>query len=147
MRSLAFGNLPNDGGTSRRGLSAPIIGDRPRIRRVSATGCSGSDGGVFAFGNAKFHGSTGARRLNQPIVGMAPTPTGKGYWLVARDGGVFCFGDAKFHGSTGVAAPELAGARAHTHVDRARATGSTRATAACSASATRSSSGRRARCG
>ncbi|MCZ7527112.1 MAG: hypothetical protein M5U14_12455 [Acidimicrobiia bacterium] len=25
--------------------------------------------------------------LNQPIVGMAPTPSGDGYWLVARDGG------------------------------------------------------------
>ena len=40
-------------------------------------------------------------RLNQPIVGMAPTPTGKGYWLVASDGGIFAFGDAAFHGSTG----------------------------------------------
>jgi hypothetical protein len=32
---------------------------------------------------------------------MAPTPTGNGYWLVARDGGVFAFGDAVFRGSTG----------------------------------------------
>ena len=32
---------------------------------------------------------------------MAPTPSGKGYWLVARDGGVFAFGDAPFRGSTG----------------------------------------------
>jgi hypothetical protein len=32
---------------------------------------------------------------------MAPTPTGRGYWLVAGDGGVFSFGDARFHGSTG----------------------------------------------
>jgi TM2 domain-containing membrane protein YozV len=32
---------------------------------------------------------------------MAPTPDGKGYWLVAADGGVFSFGDAKFYGSTG----------------------------------------------
>jgi hypothetical protein len=55
----------------------------------------------FSFGDAKFYGSTGARRLNQPIVGMAPTPGGRGYWLVARDGGVFCFGDARFFGSTG----------------------------------------------
>ena len=30
---------------------------------------------------------------------MQPTPTGKGYWLVARDGGVFTFGDAAFGGS------------------------------------------------
>ena len=39
--------------------------------------------------------------LNQPVVGMAPTPDGKGYWLVASDGGVFNEGDAVFHGSTG----------------------------------------------
>jgi hypothetical protein len=32
---------------------------------------------------------------------MAPTPTGRGYWLVASDGGIFTFGDAGFHGSTG----------------------------------------------
>jgi hypothetical protein len=38
-------------------------------------------------------------RLAQPIVGMAATPTGKGYWLVARDGGIFNFGDAIFRGS------------------------------------------------
>ena len=28
------------------------------------------------------------------------TPSGGGYWLVARDGGVFTFGDARFHGSS-----------------------------------------------
>jgi hypothetical protein len=32
---------------------------------------------------------------------MSSTPSGQGYWLVARDGGVFAFGDAPFHGSTG----------------------------------------------
>ena len=30
---------------------------------------------------------------------MASTPTGQGYWLVARDGGVFTFGDADHLGS------------------------------------------------
>ena len=32
---------------------------------------------------------------------MATTPTGRGYWLVARDGGVFTFGDARFNGAGG----------------------------------------------
>jgi hypothetical protein len=32
---------------------------------------------------------------------MASTPSGNGYWLVARDGGIFTFGDAIFRGSTG----------------------------------------------
>ncbi|HEX6379898.1 MAG TPA: Ig-like domain-containing protein, partial [Acidimicrobiia bacterium] len=49
--------------------------------------------------DAKFYGSTGNITLNQPVVGMSPTPTGKGYWLVASDGGVFAFGDAPFFGS------------------------------------------------
>ena len=33
--------------------------------------------------------------------GWPPTPSGKGYWLVASDGGIFAFGDARFFGSTG----------------------------------------------
>jgi ribosomal protein L24E len=32
---------------------------------------------------------------------MAPTPSGRGYWLVAADGGIFTFGDAPFYGSMG----------------------------------------------
>lgn len=32
---------------------------------------------------------------------MEPTPSGRGYWLVAADGGIFAYGDAAFHGSTG----------------------------------------------
>ena len=39
-------------------------------------------------------------QLNQPVVGMATTPSGRGYWEVARDGGLFTFGDAPFLGST-----------------------------------------------
>ena len=35
------------------------------------------------------------------MTGLAPTPSGRGYWLVAGDGGVFTFGDAPFLGSTG----------------------------------------------
>jgi N-acetylmuramoyl-L-alanine amidase len=97
---LAFGNLPNDGGTGGLHLSEPIIG---MGGHPLGTGywLFARDGGVFTFGSARFHGSTGAQRLNQPMVGMAPTRNGNGYWLVARDGGVFSFGDAQFHGSTG----------------------------------------------
>jgi hypothetical protein len=60
-----------------------------------------ADGGIFSFGDAAFFGSTGDIRLNRPVVDMAPTPSGRGYWLVASDGGVFSFGDADFFGSTG----------------------------------------------
>jgi len=49
---------------------------------------------------ALFHGSaTGVSTA--PIVGAAATPSGRGYWLVARDGGVFTYGDATFSGSLG----------------------------------------------
>jgi hypothetical protein len=37
--------------------------------------------------------------LSRPVVGIAPTPDGKGYWLVASDGGIFTFGDAAYEGS------------------------------------------------
>jgi hypothetical protein len=68
-----------------------------------------ADGGVFNFGAAKFLGSTysygitglsGSHPLNAPIVGIVPTPSGNGYWLVAKDGGIFDFGAAPFLGST-----------------------------------------------
>jgi hypothetical protein len=32
---------------------------------------------------------------------VAASPSGRGYWLVARDGGIFPFGDAGGYGSTG----------------------------------------------
>jgi hypothetical protein len=56
---------------------------------------------VVAFGSATDHGATEAGRLSSPVVGMAATPTGRGYWQVARDGGIFSFGDARFLGSMG----------------------------------------------
>ncbi len=37
--------------------------------------------------------------LNKPACAILPTPSGKGYRIVAADGGVFSFGDATFHGS------------------------------------------------
>jgi surface antigen/ribosomal protein L24E len=64
-----------------------------------ATSAVGKD--VGAFGDVGFYGSTDSVALNAPLVGMAPTPTGHGYWLIARDGGLFTFGDARFSGSTG----------------------------------------------
>ncbi len=78
-----------------------ITGDTGTERPVNgAMWLASTDGGVFAV-NAPFFGSLGGVRLAQPVVGMAPTPSAKGYWLVARDGGIFTFGDARFFGSTG----------------------------------------------
>ena len=71
---------------------------RPSRGRLLAGGVGR---GIFSFGGAPFHGSAGNCGLNKPVVGMAPTPDGKGYWLVASDGGIFSYGDAAFEGSIG----------------------------------------------
>ena len=60
-----------------------------------------SDGGIFAFGDSAFYGSTGGDHINAPITGLQSSPTGQGYWLVAKDGGIFNFGDAGYYGSAG----------------------------------------------
>ena len=56
---------------------------------------------MLPFGNAKFYGDLHTVALNGAVTGSVATPTGQGYYLVARDGGVFTFGDARFHGSMG----------------------------------------------
>jgi len=59
-----------------------------------------SGGTVTSHDGATDYGSLFVQ-LNKPVVGMAPTPDGRGYWLVASDGGIFSFGNAAFFGSTG----------------------------------------------
>jgi N-acetylmuramoyl-L-alanine amidase len=55
---------------------------------------------VVPFGGAVL-GPNSLTTPDTPVVGIAPTPDGKGYWLVASDGGIFTFGDAGFYGSEG----------------------------------------------
>jgi len=57
------------------------------------------DGGVFAFGNAGFVVRCQGSDHGDQHCGMAPTISGRGYWMVGSDGGVFAFGDAGFVGS------------------------------------------------
>ena len=58
------------------------------------------DGGVFAFGGAGFYGSLPGLNIKvSNVIGIAPTLTGKGYWLAGADGAVYSFGDAGYHGS------------------------------------------------
>ncbi len=73
----------------------------PPLPTVGATGWWPPTGASSPSATLAFFGSTGAIHLNRPVVGMAPTPDGRGYWLVASDGGIFSFGDAPFFGSTG----------------------------------------------
>jgi len=75
-------------------VAAPTVHDaRGATVGASAVGDS--------FGDAVDQGSMQGRALARPVVGMAPTRSGRGYWLVAADGGIFSFGDAAFYGSTG----------------------------------------------
>ena len=55
--------------------------------------------GVFASVDASFHGFMGGKQINVPVVSIAPTSSGRGYWLVAADGGMFAFGDSPFIGA------------------------------------------------
>jgi hypothetical protein len=44
------------------------------------------------------------------VVGVAPTSSGKGYWLAQADGGALYFGDATFEGTEAgqtLVAPEV----------------------------------------
>ena len=61
---------------------------------------AGADGRVYAF-NTVHRGDMAGVKLNQPIIGLTMTPSGNGYWLVAKDGGIFPFGDAEWLGSMG----------------------------------------------
>jgi L-ascorbate metabolism protein UlaG (beta-lactamase superfamily) len=54
------------------------------------------DGAVKAFGDARYRG--GARKYSMRATAVAPTPTGKGYWILARGGRVFAMGDAEHFG-------------------------------------------------
>jgi hypothetical protein len=105
-----------DGSTDAR--ASDVASDTSPHGDAGPTSCTGqTDGTMIAGGQiccgglpipatadarcpALFHGSaTGVSAA--PIVGAAATPSGHGYWLVARDGGVFTYGDATFSGSLG----------------------------------------------
>jgi hypothetical protein len=96
----AFGAAAAIGGTTLKGLDAPVVGVASTPEGLGYWVVA-ADGGVFAYGNAAFEGSAGGLPLNAPVVGMAATPDGGGYWLVASDGGVFAYGNAAFEGSAG----------------------------------------------
>jgi hypothetical protein len=57
------------------------------------------DGGIFSFGDVPFYGSLPSRGVRATnAVGMAPSPSGKGYWIARADGSVYAFGDAQDFG-------------------------------------------------
>jgi len=121
----ALGVAPNDGGvglfgltglSGSRPLAAPIVGIAP-TPDGRGYWLVAADGGVFTFGDAGFYGNTytlgltglsGSRPLAAPIVGIAPTPDGRGYWLVAGNGETWSFGSAPQEGAVAIAASPLA---------------------------------------
>ena len=106
-----YGSTYTDGPTGLSGshrLNAPIVGiaEMPTGKGYWLVA---ADGGGFNFGSAAFYGSSytigltglsGSHPLASPVVGIAPTPDGKGYWLVTKAGHVYGFGDASFYGDT-----------------------------------------------
>jgi hypothetical protein len=84
-----------------------------------------ADGGVFTFGDAQFYGSLRGRHV-APIPArlaesesyhayvssdqlfFAPTPNGRGYWIVDSSGNVSTFGQAKWYGSLRANIPSAA---------------------------------------
>ena len=90
---FSYGDASFYGSTgASRSTSRSSAWRRPPTAR--ATGWWPPTAASSASATPTFYGSTGSIALNKPIVGMAPTPDGKGYWLVASDGGIFNFGDA-----------------------------------------------------
>jgi hypothetical protein len=55
------------------------------------------NGDVLPHSSGHF-GALSDRLRKQPVVAAAPTPTGKGYWLLKRDGAVTALGDARYRG-------------------------------------------------
>ncbi len=93
-RHFSFGDAVFYGSTGSISLNQPIVGHGGAT--PGGFGSLRADGGIFAYGRRTILGSTGSLKLNKPIVGMSPTPSNKGYWLVASDGGIFAYGDAGF---------------------------------------------------
>ena len=60
---------------------------------------------MLGYGDAHDHGSGVSG--SAPVVSIAPTPSGKGYWLAARDGRVAAHGDAPKLGGTHAATAAL----------------------------------------
>ena len=56
-----------------------------------------ADGGIFAFG-APFYGSRGSDPPPARVTTMAPSVSGKGYYLLDAVGDVYAYGDAPFLG-------------------------------------------------
>jgi uncharacterized protein YkwD len=67
---------------------------------VAIAGAARGATGAAASSQAAYASVTStALALAAPVVGVSATPTGRGYWRVARDGGVLTAGDAGFYGA------------------------------------------------
>ena len=105
-----------------------------------------ADGGIFSF-NAPFYGALAGWPLAQPVVGMTATPSGsrlldrhrRRIGVPLRRRASRTARSSAVHLNAPIKALDR-------RARRARATGSTRPTAACSRSAPRASTARRARC-
>ena len=119
-RVFAFGDARWFGWAPGRGTQVGAVSGITSIASTPDGGgywLLGADGGIFSFGDAGYFGSLpgigvtptptviatapqfGADLTTSGASSLAPTPDGKGYWILGPDGGVFGFGDAAFYGS------------------------------------------------
>jgi N-acetylmuramoyl-L-alanine amidase/ribosomal protein L24E len=98
--AISGASAPAVSGAAATARGAKLIGRAKGATAASAVSATSSPDSVVPFGAVAL-GSNALTTPATPVVGMAPTPDGKGYWLVASDGGIFTFGDAAFIGSEG----------------------------------------------
>ena len=97
---FASGTQPSTVRPAALHLNAPIVG-MAATAGDTATGWSPATAVSSPSGTPRSSAPWAAGRSTSRSWAWPPTPTGRGYWLVASDGGVFSFGDATFLGSMG----------------------------------------------
>ena len=81
---LAFGAVPKLGNAPRDdSTDDPVRRDRVDARRVKGYWTVDVHGHVTRSATRTSTAARDTLALNQPVLGIAPTATGKGYWLLA----------------------------------------------------------------
>jgi hypothetical protein len=105
--AIAVGSAVPGGAVAGGRVSSQAVGGPAGVGDLQAPGlplmapsvqASLSGGNILSYGVPDYGNLLGVQ-LNAPVVGMAPTPDGKGFWVVCADGGIFTFGDATYYGS------------------------------------------------
>ncbi len=83
------------GSHTRRGLRCLVVASLAVVGSITTI----SDARGLTIQRTNATTTSLAVHLNAPVVSIVATPSGRGFWRVARDGGVLTAGDARFYGS------------------------------------------------